>query len=42
LPTVWRQFASNLIDTQPLATGHHMQEDAPDQIYDRFVKFFTA
>jgi haloacetate dehalogenase len=42
LPTVWRNFASNLVDAQPLPTGHHMQEDAPDQIHDRFVKFFTA
>jgi haloacetate dehalogenase len=42
LPTVWRKFASNLVDTQPLPTGHHMQEDAPDQIYDHFVKFFTT
>jgi haloacetate dehalogenase len=42
MPTVWGKFASNLVDAQPLPTGHHMQEDAPDQIYDRFVKFFTA
>src|SRR5215510_9742552 len=42
LPTVWRRYASNLVDAQPLPTGHHMQEDAPDQIYDLFVKFFTT
>ena len=42
LPTVWRKFASNLVDAQPLPTGHHMQEDAPDQVHDRFVKFFTV
>ena len=32
-PTVWRKFASNLVDAQPLATGHYLQEEAPDQVY---------
>jgi haloacetate dehalogenase len=41
-PMVWRKFASNLVDAQPLPTGHYMQEEAPDQVYDHFVKFFTA
>ena len=41
-PTVWRKFASNLVDAQPLPTGHYLQEEAPDQVYDYFVKFFTA
>ncbi len=41
-PTVWRKFASNLVDAQPLPTGHYLQEDAPDRVYDHFVKFFTA
>jgi haloacetate dehalogenase len=41
-PTAWRKFASNLVDAQPLPTGRYMQEEAPDQIYDHFVKFFTA
>ena len=40
--TVWRRFASNLADAQPLPTGHYMQEEAPDQVYDHFVKFFTT
>jgi hypothetical protein len=31
-----------LVDGQPLPTGHYMQEEAPDQFYDHFVKFFTA
>jgi haloacetate dehalogenase len=42
LPTVWRKFASNLVDAQFLPTGHHMQEDAPDQVYEQFAKFFTT
>ena len=25
-----------------LPTGHHMQEEAPEQIYEHFVKFFTT
>jgi haloacetate dehalogenase len=41
-PTVWKKFASNLVDAQPLATGHYLQEEAPDQVYDYFVKFFTT
>jgi haloacetate dehalogenase len=41
-PTVWRKFASNLVDAQPLPTGHYLQEEAPDQVYDHFVKFFTV
>ncbi len=31
IPTVWRKFASNLVDAQPLPTGHYLQEEAPDQ-----------
>jgi haloacetate dehalogenase len=41
-PTVWRRFASNLVDAQPLPTGHALQVEAPDRVYDQFVKFFTA
>ena len=41
-PTVWRKFASNLVDAQPLPTGHALQVEAPDAVYDHFVKFFTA
>ena len=41
-PTVWRKFASNLVDAQPLPTGHYLQEEAPDQVYDHLVKFFTT
>jgi len=40
-PTVWRKFASNLIDAQPLPTGHFLQEEAPDRVYEHFVNFFT-
>jgi haloacetate dehalogenase len=41
-PTVWRKYASNLVDAQPLPTGHYLQEEAPDRVYDYFVKFFTT
>jgi haloacetate dehalogenase len=41
-PTAWRKFASNLVDAQPLPTGHALQVEAPDAVYDHFVKFFTA
>jgi haloacetate dehalogenase len=41
-PTVWRKYASNLADAQPLPTGHYLQEEAPDQVVDHFIKFFTT
>ena len=41
-PTVWRKFASNLVDIEPLATGHYIQEEMPGECLDRFFKFFTA
>jgi len=41
-PTVWRRFASNLVDAQPLPTGHALQVEAPERVYDHFIKFFTA
>jgi haloacetate dehalogenase len=39
---LWRKFASNIVDTQSVPTGHHMQEEAPDQVYDHLVKFFAT
>ena len=42
LPTVWRKYMSHLVEVQYLPTGHHMQEEAPDGVYDQFVKFFTT
>ena len=41
-PTVWRRYASNLVDAQPLPTGHALQVEAPDRVYDHFVKFFRT
>ena len=41
-PTVWRKFASNLVDAQPLPTGHYLQEEAPDRVIEHLLKFFTA
>lgn len=41
-PTVWRRYATNLVDAQPLPTGHALQVEAPDRVYDHFVKFFRA
>jgi haloacetate dehalogenase len=41
-PTVWRKFASNLVDAQPFPTGHVLQVEAPDRVYNHFVKFFRA
>jgi haloacetate dehalogenase len=41
-PTVWRRFARNLVSIEPLATGHYIQEEMPEQCLDRFLKFFVA
>ena len=41
-PTVWRKYASSLVDIQPLPSGHYLQEEQPDRVYDYFIKFFTA
>src|SRR6266550_3185100 len=35
-PTVWRKYASNLEIIEPLATGHYIQEEMPEQCLDRF------
>jgi len=41
-PTVWRKFARNLVTIEPLATGHYMQEEMPEQCLDHFFRFFVA
>jgi hypothetical protein len=41
-PTVWRKFARNLVAIEPLATGHYIQEEMPEQCLDRFFRFFVA
>ena len=28
--------------TRGLPKGHHMQEEAPNEIYEHFIRFFTA
>jgi hypothetical protein len=39
-PTVWRKFAGNLVDAQPLSTGHYLQEEAPNSVMEHFLKIF--
>ncbi len=41
-PTVWRRYASNLVNAEPFNSGHYLHWDVADQVYDRFVRFFTA
>jgi hypothetical protein len=41
-PTVWRRFASNLSSIEPLASGHYIQEEMPEQCLYRFFRFFVA
>ena len=41
-PRVWRNYASNLVAAEAFNSGHYLHWDVADQVYDRFVKFFTA
>ena len=38
---IWRQYAANIVATDPMDCGHYMQEEMPDRIYDHFTKFFA-
>jgi haloacetate dehalogenase len=39
---MWRDFASNIVDIQSVSSGHHMQEEAPEQVYEHLAKFFAT
>jgi haloacetate dehalogenase len=39
---VWNRFATNIEGFDGLPSGHYMQEEVPDRVYDHFVKFFSA
>jgi haloacetate dehalogenase len=41
-PTVWRRYASNLVAAESFNSGHYLHWDVADQVYDRFIRFFTA
>ncbi len=41
-PTVWRKYASNLVSAESFNSGHYLHWDVADDVYDRFMKFFTA
>jgi haloacetate dehalogenase len=38
---VWRKYGAD-IRGEGLQSGHYIPEEVPDQLYDRFTKFFTA
>ncbi len=40
--SVWRQYASRIEGFEGLPSGHYMQEEVPDLVYDHFVKFFVT
>jgi len=37
---IWRNYASNIVVTDPLDCGHYMQEEMPDRIHEHFRTFF--
>ena len=39
---VWRNYASNVVDTDAMPCGHYIPEEMPDHVYNRFVEFFKA
>ena len=41
-PTVWRDYATNVVAAEPFNSGHYLHWDVADQVYDRFVRFFVA
>jgi haloacetate dehalogenase len=41
-PTVWRKYARNLVSAESFNSGHYLHWDVADDVYDRFMKFFTA
>ena len=38
---VWRKYGTDM-QGEGLQSGHYMPEEVPDQLYDRFTRFFTA
>jgi haloacetate dehalogenase len=38
---VWRKYVPTA-QGEGLQSGHYMPEEVPDQLYDRFTRFFTA
>ena len=39
--SIWRQYANNIVASDPMNCGHYMQEEMPDQIFDHFRRFFV-
>jgi hypothetical protein len=39
---VWRQYATNIIGSEPLESGHYIQEEMPDKVLDHFTGFFGS
>jgi haloacetate dehalogenase len=39
---IWKNYATNIVQWEPLPAGHYMQEEMPDNIYDHYMKFFAA
>jgi len=37
---VWRQFATNVVG-EGLPSGHYIQEEVPDRVYQHFTEFFV-
>ncbi|MSP02664.1 MAG: alpha/beta hydrolase [Acetobacteraceae bacterium] len=37
---VWNSYATTIENSEPMQCGHYMQEEIPDAVYDRFIRFF--
>jgi haloacetate dehalogenase len=38
---IWREYAS-AVTGGPIECGHYVPEDAPEETYDWFMKFFVS
>lgn len=37
----WKAFATDIALAEPLDCGHYIAEEIPDELYDKYIKFFV-
>jgi haloacetate dehalogenase len=38
---IWKQYATDVTRSEPMACGHYMQEEMPERIYEHYTEFFV-
>ena len=41
-PTIWKNYASDILDAQALPCGHYLSEEAPEETYRAMRDFFVS